>query len=228
MLSSLEKDLLIEFLSTRVPNTSKSEIISSVEKAESVVSQAIHLTNTDHNLPVINNEKGIKIGGGGAISIPGISGSGQLGIEIEVHEGGILNIHPTNGEHSLSGVNLPVINNEKGIKIGGGGGMSIPGISGSGQLAIEIEVHEGGILNIHPTNGEHSLSGVNLPVINNEKGFLKVIEDSLKGIAKPSCQALAAGIYNTAVAAANTLDPIGKAAALVIAKAAYDKAMNQC
>ncbi|PFC29720.1 hypothetical protein COK88_00255 [Bacillus cereus] len=172
MLSSLEKDLLIEFLSTRVPNTSKSEIISSVEKAESVVSQAIHLTNTDHNLPVINNEKGIKIGGGGAISIPGISGSGQLG--------------------------------------------------------IEIEVHEGGILNIHPTNGEHSLSGVNLPVINNEKGFLKVIEDSLKGIAKPSCQALAAGIYNTAVAAANTLDPIGKAAALVIAKAAYDKAMNQC
>ncbi|MED2765987.1 hypothetical protein P4283_29030 [Bacillus thuringiensis] len=157
ILSLLEKELLIEVLSNRVPNTKKEDIVSSVEKAESVVLNAAQAATNNSNLPTVNQ------------------------------------------------------NQERGwgVSVSGGGGVSIPGFTAGGQFGAGIEVHE--------------------------KSFLDVIGDALEDVGKaaqplikPGCQLLAKTAYEAAVIAANALDPISRAAALVVAQAAYDKALKQC
>lgn len=190
MLSTLEKTLMSEVLTTRFPGINQQQVESSIQNAVNLVAQAsqaaINQQSTQNPASRSgtneNPEWGIKIGGGGNLSLP------FAGINVNANAG----VSNEGGYHQQTTQN---VNPEWGLNFGAGGGISLPLIGGP-----QFSVNAG---------------------VSNERG---IFDDFIK----PVCQTTAKIVYNAAVGAANALDPVSKLAALTIAKAAFDHAMEKC
>ncbi|MEB9877491.1 hypothetical protein [Bacillus cereus] len=200
MLSSLEKTLLAEVLKSRIPSITNAQIESSIQKAESVV------THAESTVLASNNQNSNEY-----YHLPVIKNEGH-----KLNIGHVLStpIFSTSTVASAEAGNLPAshecyylpIVKGEGLKINVGHVLSTPIFSTSIGASAELE---GGILD-----------GIG--------DALSDLGDILKPAVKPVCQATATAVYNTAITAAKTLDPISQVVALAAAKAVYDKAMEQC